>query len=293
MQFSDRQHGFKKNHSTSSACLVLKETVHYYINANSNVYSCFLDISKAFDSVSHKILIEKLVEGNLPVMFINIIQYWYSHQFVKVRFGNSFSDEWKLCNGVRQGGVLSGIFFNLYIDSLIQNIGNKIVGCKFGALMSNIIGYADDIVLLAPSRTGLQILIDNVLMEASKIEFKFNDQKSKCMTFGTSVHYSDKMPFMLGEKPLEFVSDIKYLGYHIQSNLRNNKDINESLSKFYREFNIILRRMNFADTRIKLYLFKQCCLQIYGAELWFHETGSMSGLKQFGIGYHKAIKKDS
>ena len=90
---------------------------------------------------------------------------------------------------------------------------------------------------------------------------------------------------------LEFVSYIKYLGFIIQDDLRNNRDIDEARNKFYREFNIILRRMSFADIRIKLYLFKQCCLQFYGAELWFSSYGSLSNLRQLGIAYHQALKK--
>ena len=59
VEMNDRQHGFKKSYSTGSACFCLKETMLSYTNANSNVYSCFIDISKAFDSVDHNIMIQK------------------------------------------------------------------------------------------------------------------------------------------------------------------------------------------------------------------------------------------
>ena len=50
-KLNDRQHGFRKDHSTSTACFTLKETIMYYTNAKSTVYACFVDISKAFDSI--------------------------------------------------------------------------------------------------------------------------------------------------------------------------------------------------------------------------------------------------
>ena len=57
MRFNDRQHGFRSKYSTVTACLALKETVFHYINSDTPVYSCFIDFSKAFDNVNHKILI--------------------------------------------------------------------------------------------------------------------------------------------------------------------------------------------------------------------------------------------
>lgn len=89
---SDKQHGFRDGYSTSTACLVLKETVLNYTNADSNVYACFIDFSKAFDMVSHKILLEKLKKYGIPDIYINVIKYWYCNQFVNVRYGASFSD---------------------------------------------------------------------------------------------------------------------------------------------------------------------------------------------------------
>ena len=59
VEMNDRQHGFRKSYSTATACFCLKETISSYTNANSNVYSCFIDISKAFDSVDHNIMIQK------------------------------------------------------------------------------------------------------------------------------------------------------------------------------------------------------------------------------------------
>ena len=115
IKLNDRQHGFRKNNSTSTACFTLKETVMYYMNANSTVFSCFVDIRKAFDSVCHKILFRKLTALGIPTSLINVMRYWYDNQLVQVKYNSSFSLEWKLSNGVRQGGVLSGHLFNIYI----------------------------------------------------------------------------------------------------------------------------------------------------------------------------------
>ena len=71
----------------------------------------------------------------------------------------------------------------------------------------------------------------------------------------------------------------------------NADDIIWARNKFYIDFNNLLRKFNFLDKNVKLLLFRQFCIQFYGSELWFSNDGSIGQLKQFGAGYHKAIKK--
>ena len=132
IRLDDRQHGFRKNYSTATACFVLKETVLNYTNASSNVYGCFLDISKAFDSINHNVLLNKLLEMGIPGYIVNIIEFWYKNQNVCVKYRGALSDEWKLMNGVRQGGVLSGLLFSVYINTLIERVAQTGVGCMLG-----------------------------------------------------------------------------------------------------------------------------------------------------------------
>ena len=166
------------------------------------------------------------------------------------------------------------------------------IGCHLGIYSSNVIAYADDIVLLAPTSTSLQDMIDVANTEASYLDLKFNPDKSKVMIFGLkNSENTIKRQFHICNQPISQVTNLKYLGYEISSDLCCSGEIITKLRKFYAEFNQILRKFYFADISIKLFLFKQYCLQIYGAELWFGCNKSKKNLKQFAIGYHKAIKK--
>ena len=71
----------------------------------------------------------------------------------------------------------------------------------------------------------------------------------------------------------------------------NADDIQRAMKKFYCEFNSILRKFSFTDLNVKFYLFKYYCMQIYGSDLWLDDRRSVGALKQFAVGYHKAIKK--
>ena len=281
----------EKKYSTNTACFVLKEVVHEYCNQNSKVYSCFLDFSKAFDNVNHEILIKNLKAIGVPELYLNLIKFWYCNQYAKVKYNEKFSEKWKICNGVRQGGILSGLLFCVYINSLINKISSLKVGCRLGIYSSNIIAYADDIVLLAPSASSLQIMMNVANEESLKINLKFNVNKCKVMIFKFGKRTSVEKQFFIGYQPVGHTRSVKYLGFYITENLSNVEDISSRRNKFYSEYNQILRKFQSVDKNIKVFLFKQFCLQLYGAELWFGDSRSKVPLKQFAIGYHKAIKK--
>ena len=101
------QFGFKPKHNTEMCIFALKEAILKYRALNSNVYSCFLDASKAFDRVNHSKLFDTLVKRGVPLYIIRIIRFWYTSQTMYVRWNNVISSGFKVTNGVRQGGILS------------------------------------------------------------------------------------------------------------------------------------------------------------------------------------------
>ncbi len=81
---------------------------------------------------------------------MRILVYWYAHQTMQVKWGNSVSALFGVTNGVRQGGILSPILFNSYIDNLSKNLKTCSTWCMVGSLSVNHIMYADDLVVLSP-----------------------------------------------------------------------------------------------------------------------------------------------
>ena len=71
-----------------------------------------------------------------------------------------YSEKFHVCNGVRQGGMMSPKLFSVYVDDLSQMLANKNVGCYLNKVCMNHLFYADDAVLLAPTSEGLQRLTD-------------------------------------------------------------------------------------------------------------------------------------
>jgi retron-type reverse transcriptase len=142
-----------------------------------------LDVSKAFDNERYTTLFEKLNDLGLPKYYLELIKAIYLNQNVRVKYGASFSEKWSIKCGVRQGGILSPLLFNVYINELINKLSKCNFGCKLGITSSNVIGYADDLVLLAPTAAALQLLINKASSELANIDLSFNSSKSKVIIF--------------------------------------------------------------------------------------------------------------
>ena len=107
------QFGFVRNSSTISTVTTLKEVIYRYTDNGSSVYGAFLDMSKAFDRVNFKILFDSL--KGVPENIISILKHMYENQSFSVTWNGHITDECAIRNGVRQGGVISPILFNIYI----------------------------------------------------------------------------------------------------------------------------------------------------------------------------------
>ena len=101
LRSEDLQFGFKKGRGCRDAIYTLRGIV------GSAAMLCALDISKAFDKMSHPVLYIKLMQRNIPKCFLDVLINWYSKSYAFVRWGSFVSRVFLISAGVRQGGVLS------------------------------------------------------------------------------------------------------------------------------------------------------------------------------------------
>jgi hypothetical protein len=263
LQTSDYQFGFKPQHGTDQCIFALKEVIDLYTASSSPVYVCFMDASKAFDRVNHFILCDKLLDRGIPVIVTRLLYTWFSTQTFYVKWVNSVSPAFMVLNGVRQGGILSPILFNVFMDDLSYELLNTNVGCCVDDILVNHLFYADDSVLMAPSPSALQRLISTCESYAKAHDIIYNFKKSFCMSFLPKDLKKCNVPdmFLLG-KPLGVVKEYKYLGVVITDDKLDHRDIMRQIRAIYTRGNILLRKFRKCTDEVKLQLFKSYCTNL-------------------------------
>ena len=104
-------------------------------------------------------LFTKLLRRGAPGYIVRLLMFWYAHQTMCVRWGSSVSSKFTVSNGVRQGEFCHRFCLIAYMDDLSVNLKECQTGCIAGGTIVNHLMYADDIVLLSPSATGLSLLL--------------------------------------------------------------------------------------------------------------------------------------
>ena len=178
---TDNQFGFKTELGTEMAICALKQTIAYYRAKDFPLFLCFLDARKAFDQVNHWTLLRKLIDRGTPKDLVRLLLFWFRNQEFLVKWGNSRSRPFNCANGIRQGGQLSPLFYNVYIDQLSELLRVANVGCYIGEQSVNSLSYADDVLLIAPTITALQKLVNVCNDYAEPHDIVYNTSKTVCM----------------------------------------------------------------------------------------------------------------
>ena len=140
--------------------LCIKEYIEYYKNRNTSVFVTMLDASKAFDRVNFLLLFQKLLSRNVPLFIIRILAMWYTHQKMCIRWSNAISPSFTVSNGVKQGGNISPILFNVYMDGLSVLLNSSNIGGQIVHTFLNHLCYADDLCLIRLSSASMQKLLN-------------------------------------------------------------------------------------------------------------------------------------
>ena len=218
------QIGFIPGNRTSDHIFTLKTLHDKYINQNNEkIFACFVDFKKAFDSVWHEGLYLKLLESGVGGRFYDLIKDLYSNTRCAVKVSDHRTPFFSYNRGVRQGCVLSPLLFNLYINE-IPNLFEKINSDPFllpnGTKLNSLL-YADDLVILSRSKSGLQNCLNSLNVWSNKWLMNINLKKTKVMILQKHNSKSQKqLDFFLGDKRIEITNQYTYLGLKLTPNTK-------------------------------------------------------------------------
>ena len=280
----DLQFGFKPNHSTTQCTFALNEIIQYYENNNSTIYVLMLDCSKAFDRVNYVKLFSILVDRGLCPSVVRILLNLYTNQSMKIKWGNSYSEKFRVFNGVKQGGVLSPILFITYMNELFKELRKSRIGCHIGDMYVGALGYADDVTLLRPTLSALKSMLQIADKFGKDYNIIFNVKKYQFLVFS-----SDKpVPgFYHNKVYIKSQSVANHLGHCIGPRFDKN-DVKHVTDKFCVAFNSLISVFGNLSCDLKYRLFKTYCMPLYGSVLWDLSDKSVD---YFFTQWRKSIRK--
>ena len=164
--FSTQQYGFRPNKSTELAPLELIDRNIDNMNKSRCPINIYVDLSKAFDSLDHNILLSKLKFYGLDDKAINLLRSYLFNKDQFVQLGNIKSNHHLISRGILQGSVIEPLLFNIVSNDLTN------ATAKFDHVM-----YADDTTLISTLENFGQT------NNAKNLEQNINDEISKVVTW--------------------------------------------------------------------------------------------------------------
>ena len=233
--FSDSQYGFRQYHSTEHAVLEVVDRAVSELDMGSSAVAIFLDLSKAFDTLNHDILITKLHYYGIDNLELNWFKSYLNNRKQFVQINHCKSDIISSSVGIPQGSILGPLLFNIYVND-IQNSTNYF---KF-------IMYADDTTLFCPTSASHELInieFNKVYAWLCANKLSLNIKKTKYMVFhNRNKNITHLLPELkIKDYAVTRVKKFNFLGILIDENLNWNAHIDQTCAKLSRAIGILYR----------------------------------------------------
>ena len=268
------QLGFVAGTRTSDAHIILHNLIQLYCHKRGkNIFSCFVDFRKAFDSIPRDTLFLKLIKIGINGIFFNNLKTLYKSDICRVKLEDGLTKTFLANQGVKQGCILSPLLFNIYLADLPDHVSdahcNPIKGDEINH--NSCIAWAGDIVLLSETE-GLQCMLDKLTLYCEKNRMQINIDKTKAMIFNrTGKHI--KRSFNSGKEKIFTTNSYKYLGFVITPSGALTSGLTDLKNRALKAYCKIKKIMGFhfrKHINITLHLFDTLVkpILLYNSDFW-------------------------
>ena len=264
--FNASQYGFLPNRSTEHAILELQDRIMNIMNDKKCCAGVFMDLSKAFDTLDHKILLDKLYHYGIRGIAHDWFRNYLSDRKQYIHINGTSSEQLPITCGVPQGSILGPLLFLIYVNDLATVSKHAIT-----------ILFADDTNLIYKNETyeELRRIITEDLSEISDWfranKLALNESKTKFMIFHTRfIKPPVVFQILLNNVELERVDNAKFLGVIIQENLMWNIHINYIGNKVSKATALLARLKHYLPKYILKLIYSSLCLShiTYAIPVW-------------------------
>ena len=279
----EEQAAYRTGRQVQDHICTLRTVINSKLMYGKDVYTAFLDLSAAFDSVNREEIWEILDGRKVPNKLLRAIKSVYKNAMGIVRANGVESEFFPFKIGLKQGDSLSPLLFILLIDDITKECNNKCRSQRLKVGHLNLIPiyvqaltYADDIVILADSEEKLQTTLNVWSNELKRRKLHLNQKKSKVMHF-TKDKEQRKPKIVVDGEELEVVQQFTYLGTVFQANGKITEEIKNRISKasnIYYQLNKTVIGKPEVGKEAKLQIYKSIYQPtlLYGAETWARTT---------------------
>lgn len=272
------QYGFRALHSTELAALEMTDRVSQDLDKGELPLAIYLDLSKAFDTLDHEILLSKLRYYGINGTALSWFSSYLQNRSQYVYFDGINSSSRSISTGVPQGSILGPLLFLIYMNDIAEATD------KFHSVL-----YADDTTLTEPlssfnlvidnnqydkqqMETNINVELDNVYKWLCVNKLSLNIPKTKFMIFHHRQKNIDHMipNLFINKHPIEKVADFNFLGITLDEHLNWNKHIQKIANKISRNIGCLNRLKNFLPLHTLKLLYSTLILPHlqYGILLW-------------------------
>ena len=285
--FDSKQGGFRPKHSTTNSIVNLTEDIYCSMNNKEYTTVVYIDLKKAFDTVNHKIVLQKLEKAGVGIK----LKMWFSNYLTdrtQCTYANDIeSNVLPLACGVPQGSVLGPTLFLIYINDVKDVLKH-----------ANHMLYADDTALYL-SGNDLDVIEYNLQEDLNRFSvwckqnvLTVNVQKTKYVIYGTSqmLKKARNLKFSFGNILLIREHYYKYLGMFLDATLSFNKHIDFVNKVTSHKIFTLSKIRNYIDQRTALYIFKSMVCPIFDYGDIIYEGGNTNRLEKLKRTQNRGLK---